>query len=193
MLDTSTVILLGRIDDPADLPDESMISAITLANCRLARMSPRATKSARHTRRICSTRSRTSTCWCSMPSLRAHLGQLPHPCERPVESRRHALRCTDRPQCHCLWSAALQMQSVRFRRDPTPGPESRPAPRSRQAMSLQRTSPKGLWPNNIRPGSVRQTREWAFLASSDHGESLALHKFFVDQDRAFRGKHVCLP
>jgi predicted nucleic acid-binding protein len=31
VLDTSTVILLGRIDDPATLPDESVISAITLA------------------------------------------------------------------------------------------------------------------------------------------------------------------
>lgn len=31
MLDTSTVILLGRIADPADLPDQSVISAITLA------------------------------------------------------------------------------------------------------------------------------------------------------------------
>ena len=31
MLDTSTVILLGRIDDPADLPNEAVISAITLA------------------------------------------------------------------------------------------------------------------------------------------------------------------
>jgi tRNA(fMet)-specific endonuclease VapC len=31
VLDTSTVILLGRIDDLATLPDESVISAITLA------------------------------------------------------------------------------------------------------------------------------------------------------------------
>ena len=31
MLDTSTVILLGRISDPAALPDETVISAITLA------------------------------------------------------------------------------------------------------------------------------------------------------------------
>lgn len=31
MLDTSTVILLGRIDDPAGLPDEAVVSAITLA------------------------------------------------------------------------------------------------------------------------------------------------------------------
>jgi len=31
LLDTSTVILLGRIEDPATLPDESVISAITLA------------------------------------------------------------------------------------------------------------------------------------------------------------------
>jgi hypothetical protein len=31
MLDTSTVILLGRIEDPATLPDEAVISAITLA------------------------------------------------------------------------------------------------------------------------------------------------------------------
>jgi predicted nucleic acid-binding protein len=31
MLDTSTVILLGRLADPAVLPDESVISAVTLA------------------------------------------------------------------------------------------------------------------------------------------------------------------
>ena len=31
MLDTSTVILLGQISGPAELPDESVISAITLA------------------------------------------------------------------------------------------------------------------------------------------------------------------
>jgi tRNA(fMet)-specific endonuclease VapC len=31
MLDTSTVILLGRISDPAALPEESVISAVTLA------------------------------------------------------------------------------------------------------------------------------------------------------------------
>jgi predicted nucleic acid-binding protein len=31
MLDTSTVILLGRIDNPASLPDEAVMSAITLA------------------------------------------------------------------------------------------------------------------------------------------------------------------
>jgi tRNA(fMet)-specific endonuclease VapC len=31
MLDTSTVILLGRLVDPADLPDEAVISTVTLA------------------------------------------------------------------------------------------------------------------------------------------------------------------
>ena len=31
MLDTSTVILLGRIGDPASLPDEAVVSAVTLA------------------------------------------------------------------------------------------------------------------------------------------------------------------
>jgi len=31
MLDTSTVILLGRIANPASLPDQSVISTITLA------------------------------------------------------------------------------------------------------------------------------------------------------------------
>jgi predicted nucleic acid-binding protein len=31
MLDTSTVILLGQISDPGELPDESVISAVTLA------------------------------------------------------------------------------------------------------------------------------------------------------------------
>lgn len=31
LLDTSTVILLGQIKDPADLPGESLVSAVTLA------------------------------------------------------------------------------------------------------------------------------------------------------------------
>jgi predicted nucleic acid-binding protein len=31
MLDTSTVILLGEMSDPTELPDESVVSAITLA------------------------------------------------------------------------------------------------------------------------------------------------------------------
>jgi predicted nucleic acid-binding protein len=31
LLDTSTVILLGRIEDPSALPDESVVSAVTLA------------------------------------------------------------------------------------------------------------------------------------------------------------------
>lgn len=31
LLDTSTVILLGRIEDPALLPDEAVVSSITLA------------------------------------------------------------------------------------------------------------------------------------------------------------------
>ena len=31
MLDTSTVILLGQLSDPTELPEESVISAITLA------------------------------------------------------------------------------------------------------------------------------------------------------------------
>lgn len=31
MLDTSTVILLGRLDDPSALPEEAVISAVTLA------------------------------------------------------------------------------------------------------------------------------------------------------------------
>ncbi len=31
MLDTSTVILLGRLEDPSDLPQDSVVSAITLA------------------------------------------------------------------------------------------------------------------------------------------------------------------
>ena len=31
MLDTSTVILLGRVDNPAYMPDEAVISAVTLA------------------------------------------------------------------------------------------------------------------------------------------------------------------
>lgn len=37
MVDTSTVILLGRIDDPAKLPDEAVVSAITLAELSVGR------------------------------------------------------------------------------------------------------------------------------------------------------------
>jgi len=36
MLDTSTVILLGRLTDPVTLPEESVISAITLAELSVA-------------------------------------------------------------------------------------------------------------------------------------------------------------
>lgn len=36
MLDTSTVLLLGEITDPTSLPDESVISAITLAELSVA-------------------------------------------------------------------------------------------------------------------------------------------------------------
>jgi predicted nucleic acid-binding protein len=31
VLDTSTVVLLGRLDDPSSLPDEPLITAVTLA------------------------------------------------------------------------------------------------------------------------------------------------------------------
>ncbi|WP_235945429.1 type II toxin-antitoxin system VapC family toxin [Metallococcus carri] len=31
MLDTATVILLGRVNDPGELPDECIVSAVTLA------------------------------------------------------------------------------------------------------------------------------------------------------------------
>lgn len=43
MLDTSTVILRGEISDATELPDESMISPITLAELsvgRKAKMAP---------------------------------------------------------------------------------------------------------------------------------------------------------
>jgi tRNA(fMet)-specific endonuclease VapC len=44
MLDTSTVILLGRIDDPASLPEESVVSAITLAELSVGPHVARTTK-----------------------------------------------------------------------------------------------------------------------------------------------------
>ena len=91
MLDTSTVILLGRIDDPAALPDEAVISAITLAELSVGpHVAHSDEQRAARQAHLQARRSRTSTCWCSMPSLRAHSGQSPHRCERPAESRRHA-------------------------------------------------------------------------------------------------------
>jgi hypothetical protein len=44
MLDTSTVILLGRIASPGDLPDDSVVSAVTLAELSVG---PHAAKAAR--------------------------------------------------------------------------------------------------------------------------------------------------
>src|SRR6195952_4969551 len=44
MLDTSTVILLGRIDDPASLPEESVVSAVTLAELSVGPHVARTTK-----------------------------------------------------------------------------------------------------------------------------------------------------
>jgi tRNA(fMet)-specific endonuclease VapC len=44
VLDTSTVILLGRLSDPDELPDESLISAVTLAELSVG---PHVARSAR--------------------------------------------------------------------------------------------------------------------------------------------------
>jgi predicted nucleic acid-binding protein len=44
MLDTSTVILLGRLEDAADLPDEAVISAVTLAELSVGPHVARTTK-----------------------------------------------------------------------------------------------------------------------------------------------------
>ena len=44
MLDTSTVILLGRISDPSALPEEAVISAITLAELSVGPHVARTTK-----------------------------------------------------------------------------------------------------------------------------------------------------
>lgn len=44
LLDTSTVILLGRIEDPGALPDESLVSAITLAELSVGPLVARSAK-----------------------------------------------------------------------------------------------------------------------------------------------------
>ncbi len=44
LLDTSTVILLARLDDPAVLPDEPLISAITLAELSVGPLVARASE-----------------------------------------------------------------------------------------------------------------------------------------------------
>jgi tRNA(fMet)-specific endonuclease VapC len=44
LLDTSTVILLGRMKDPSALPDESMVSAITLAELSVGPLVARSAK-----------------------------------------------------------------------------------------------------------------------------------------------------
>ncbi|GEP38432.1 hypothetical protein NPS01_20950 [Nocardioides psychrotolerans] len=44
MLDTSTVILLGRLQDPSDLPEESVVSAVTLAELSVGPLVARSSK-----------------------------------------------------------------------------------------------------------------------------------------------------
>jgi hypothetical protein len=44
MLDTSTVMVLGRIEDPADLPQDVIISAITLAELSVGPLVAQTTK-----------------------------------------------------------------------------------------------------------------------------------------------------
>jgi tRNA(fMet)-specific endonuclease VapC len=91
MLDTSTVILLGRIDDPADLPDEAVISAITLAELSVG------THVAHSDEERAARQAHLQQAESGFDMLafdaesRAPLGRLPHRCERPAESRRHAL------------------------------------------------------------------------------------------------------
>jgi hypothetical protein len=94
-------------------------------------MSPVPTKSAQHARRICSGRSRTSTCSCSMPSRRAHLGQLPHRCGRPGENRRHALMTHWSPPAPllmaCRYTAAIRQTLTRSHTwscEPSPTPST---------------------------------------------------------------------
>lgn len=44
LLDTSTVILLGRLQDPSDLPEESVVSAVTLAELSVGPLVARSAK-----------------------------------------------------------------------------------------------------------------------------------------------------
>ena len=44
MLDTSTVILLGQLTDAADLPEEAVISAVTLAELSVGPLVARTAK-----------------------------------------------------------------------------------------------------------------------------------------------------
>ena len=44
MLDTSTVILLGRLQDPSDLPEDSVVSAVTLAELSVGPLVARTSK-----------------------------------------------------------------------------------------------------------------------------------------------------
>jgi hypothetical protein len=144
MLDTSTVILLGRISDPATLPEESVISAITLAELSVG---PHVAQSDDE-----------------RAARQAHLQQaesdfdvLPFDadsarirCRRFIIARvwpqvcSACLRRLDRRRCHCEQAAAVQLQSRRFRRDRAVGPTHRPAPRPRRDLGARATSHGGI-------------------------------------------------
>jgi hypothetical protein len=90
MLDTSTVILLGRLDDPSTLPDEAVISAITLAELSVGPHVAR-TRAERAARQAHLQQAESdSTCWLSTAKRPVHSVLSRHLCGHLVESRRHA-------------------------------------------------------------------------------------------------------
>ena len=98
MLDTSTVILLGELDDPSVLPDECVISAVTLAELsvgpHVADTAGERAASQAHLQQAKQTSTR-------LPSTRRRPGRSPasqHRCVRPAgrpAGRKPAARAYD--------------------------------------------------------------------------------------------------
>jgi predicted nucleic acid-binding protein len=115
MLDTSTVILLGRIEDPADLPDEAMISAITLAELSVGpHVAHSDEERAARQAHLQQAESDFDVLVFDAESARAFGGSCRIVASVRPKAGGTRLWCTDRRQRHCLRPAAIQLQSVRL-------------------------------------------------------------------------------
>jgi hypothetical protein len=90
ILDTSTLILLGRLHDTDPLPDEPLITAITLAELSAGPLVTSATRNGLPGKRTPSKPKPTSTrCRSTRPQPAASVGS-PQVCEALVGNQRHA-------------------------------------------------------------------------------------------------------
>jgi hypothetical protein len=135
LLDTSTVILLGRIQDPATLPDESVIMPSRWPSCRSDHTSPTQKRNVLPARLISSKPRTIST------SLR--LTRVRGPCfrrsgrratNRWAQAGSSGLRCPDCRNGNLRGASAVHLQSRRLRAHSWVGHARRPASRCREGV-----------------------------------------------------------